>query len=118
MIFYVNEPEVLRSADNGNSFVVFGELRLDDPNQRLQQMEAKKFAEQQMAAAAQAQPTTAPEEDKKADEGDEAAESEEGVTASHIGMVMEHTQCTRNEAIRALKASDDDMITAVMKLTK
>ena len=52
-IFVVNEPEVLRAADGGNSFVCFGEIKIDDPNQRLQQQEAKKFAEQSAADQAQ-----------------------------------------------------------------
>jgi len=44
LIFVVNDPEVLRS-DDGKSFAVFGELKLEDPNMRMQQAEAKKFAE-------------------------------------------------------------------------
>ena len=39
-IFMINDPEVLISGDNGNQFVVFGELKYDDPNQRLQAAEA------------------------------------------------------------------------------
>ena len=52
-----------------------------------------------------------------ADAADEAAEDESGITPSHINMVMEHTTCTRNQAIRALRESNDDMINAVMKLS-
>merc|ERR1712110_1188574 len=52
-IFVINEPEVLRAADGGNSFVCFGEIKIDDPNQRLQQAEAKRFAEQNAAQQAQ-----------------------------------------------------------------
>ena len=48
---------------------------------------------------------------------DEAAEDESGITPNHINMVMEHTSCTRNEAIRALRESNDDMINAVMKIS-
>merc|ERR1712151_1020230 len=51
-IFVINEPEVLRAADGGNSFVCFGEIKIDDPNQRLQQAEAKRFAEQTALAQA------------------------------------------------------------------
>ena len=51
-IFVINEPEVLRAADGGNSFVCFGEIKIDDPNQRLQQAEAKRFAEQNAQAQA------------------------------------------------------------------
>merc|ERR1712032_1043841 len=52
-IFVINDPEVLKSADGGNSFVCFGEIKIDDPNQRLQQAEAKRFAEQNTAQQAQ-----------------------------------------------------------------
>merc|ERR1711990_1272867 len=30
-IFVINEPEVLKSAEGGNSFVCFGEIKVDDP---------------------------------------------------------------------------------------
>ena len=122
-IFVINDPEVLKSADGGNSFVCFGEIKIDDPNQRLQQAEAKRFAEQDAANQAQklaatgANPSAKAEPAKKAEANEEAA-NEDGLTAGHINMVMEHTGCTRNEAISALRESNDDMINAVMKLTK
>jgi nascent polypeptide-associated complex subunit alpha len=117
MIFVVNEPEVLRVDGDGKSFAVFGELKLEDPNARMQQAEAKKFAEGQMAAA-QAQAAakaSAPQTASKA--SDEAPLSEEGITAGHIDMVMDHTSCSRNDAIKALRETNNDMINAVMKLT-
>ena len=119
-IFVINDPEVLRAADGGNSFVCFGEIKIDDPNQRLQQAEAKRFAEQnaaQQAAKTDAGNAVKAEEPKTA-AADEAPADEDGVTTDHINMVMEHTGCTRNEAIGALKESNNDMINAVMKLTK
>ena len=120
LIFVVNDPEVLRSEGEGKSFAVFGELKLEDPNTRLQQAEARKFAEGQLAAA-QAQAASkaaAPKKEDAKTPSDETPLSEEGITASHIDMVMDHTSCSRNEAIRALRESNDDMINAVMKLTK
>ena len=124
-IFMINNPEVLISGDNGNQFVCFGELKYDDPNQRMAQAEAQKLAHghshghphshaedaaaQVAAGAAAAQ--------KPAAASDEAAEAEDGITPNHINMVMEHTNCTRNEAIRALRESGDDMINAVMKIS-
>ena len=113
-IFMINDPEVLISGDNGNQFVCFGELKYDDPNQRMQAAEAQKMAAQQ-AAAMTSQATAPAAKAKKADTG--PAESEEGITPNHINMVMEHTSCTRNEAIKALRDSNDDMINAVMKLS-
>merc|ERR1712060_420725 len=115
LIFVVNDPEVLRS-DDGKSFAVFGELKLEDPNTRLQQQEAKKFAENQMAAA-QAQAASAKDSEPKA-ASNEAPLDESGLTPGHIDMVMDHTSCSRNEAITALRGANDDMINAVMSLTK
>merc|ERR1712218_493730 len=51
-IFMINDPEVLISGDDGNQFVCFGELKYDDPNQRLQQAEAAKMAAAHQAAHA------------------------------------------------------------------
>ena len=56
MIFVINDPQVLRSEGDGNSFAILGELRFDDPSQRMGQAEAAKYADAQriqaMAAAA------------------------------------------------------------------
>ena len=47
MICVVNDPQVLRSENNGNSFAVLGELSFDDPSKRLQAAESQKYAEAQ-----------------------------------------------------------------------
>ena len=114
LIFVINDPEVLKSSDNANSFAIFGELRLEDPNARLSQAEAKKFQEK---ASVEAKPA-AKEEDKAAAEDDSAPLSEEGLTAQHIEMVIQHAGCSRNAAVRALREANDDMVAAVMKLTQ
>ena len=115
LIFVINDPEVLKSADNSQSYAIFGELRLEDPNARFSQAEAKKFTEK---PAGEAQPAAAKEEDKKAAEDDSVPLSEEGLTANHIDMVMNHAKCSRNKAIRTLRETNDDMVAAVMKLTQ
>ena len=117
LIFVINEPEVLKSGNNENSFAVFGELKLEDPNQRLTASEAKKFQEKEGAKTAESKDEGKKAEEKKPeDEG--APESEEGLTANHIDMVMQHANCSRNAAIRALREAKDDMVAAVMKLTQ
>merc|ERR1719473_1012075 len=45
VIFVMNEPDVFKSTEN--SYCCFGELKIEDPNQRMQQMEAKKFTDEQ-----------------------------------------------------------------------
>ena len=43
---------------------------------------------------------------------------EAGLSPNLINMVMEHANCPRNIAIKALRDNNDDMINAVMSLTK
>ena len=36
--------------------------------------------------------------------------SEDGLTPEYILMIMEHTNCSRNQAIKALRQNNDDMV--------
>lgn len=35
LIFVINDPEVLKNGTNDNSYAVFGELKLEDPNSKI-----------------------------------------------------------------------------------
>ena len=108
LIFVIDDPEVLNLD---NSYAIFGELKLEDLNRQMQMEQAKKFA--------QAQPSVKPTQAAgKADADDGEPLSEEGLTPDHIKMVMEHGQCTRNQAIKALRECNDDTVQAVMKLNE
>ena len=137
MIFAINDPDVMLSSTSDNSYVVFGELKLDDanagkmPNPGTIKMPnaAAAAADVTRAAPAGEQPSASAEE-KKGDEarheeekpsegaGEEGEESEEGITPMHIEMVMQHTNCTRPQAVKALKKNNNDMVNAIMELTK
>jgi nascent polypeptide-associated complex subunit alpha len=117
LIFVINDPEVLKSGSTESSFAIFGELKLEDPNTRLAQTEAKKFNEKDAGVKNVTAPADKKEENKKV-EDDGAPLSEEGLTPNHIDMVMQHATCSRNAAIKALKEANDDMVAAVMKLTQ
>ena len=107
LIFVIDDPEVLNLDA---SYAIFGELKLEDMNRQMQMEHAKKF--QQQAAAAKASPTA------KAPVSDEAPLSEEGLSPENIKMVMEHGNCTRNQAIKALRETNDDTVQAVLKLNE
>ena len=78
----------------------------------MSQQEAKKFTDK---PSVEAKP--AAKADDKA-EDDSVALPEDGLTVQHIDMVMQHANCSRNKAIRALREANDDMVAAVMKLTQ
>lgn len=118
-IFVINNPTVLRSGEDGNSFVVFGEIQVDDPGARLQMQRAKEMqAAAQAAAAGGAVKQGEAAADSKATPADDANVSADGANEEHIKLIMDHSQCTRSAAIKALKDNDNDMVNAVMSLTK
>lgn len=93
-------------------------MSYEDPTAAKATSEAKQYAkpEEKKTVVEEEKPKVV--EAKKVEEvKDEAPESEEGITASNIEMVMSHTKCTRNKAIRALKETKDDMVNAILKLT-
>ena len=62
LLFVVPNPEVFRKGD---TWVVLGEARVEDPNQRAREMAAKKMAEQQaVKTPVKPVPTTISEEDE------------------------------------------------------
>jgi len=111
LIFYIEDPEILRSGTNENTYAIFGELKIDDPTKRLGQG-AQNFAPPKPAEGAKSEDTAATDVD------DSVPLSEEGLTASNIDMVMSHGDCSRNKAIKALRETNDDVVNAIMAATK
>merc|ERR1712100_673653 len=105
LIFVIDDPEVLNLD---NSYAIFGELKLEDLNRQMQMEQAKKFAAQAGAAGAGATGAAAVKSEAAADDGEPA--NEDGLTQNHIKMVMDHTSCTRIQAIKALRETNDDMV--------
>mmetsp|Transcript_10750 Transcript_10750/g.10870 ORF Transcript_10750/g.10870 Transcript_10750/m.10870 type:complete len:176 (+) Transcript_10750:22-549(+) len=90
LIFVINDPEVLKNGANDNSYAVFGELKLEDPNTKMAEDKAKKFIEKEgegPKATGEDDQNQQEEEKKKVGE-EEGPLSEEGLTQQHIEMVM------------------------------
>ena len=108
MIFVIDDPEVL-SLDN--SYAIFGELKFEDSNRQMQMEQARKFAEQ--TAAKNAGQAAAPKEVKEDEPVDET-----GISSDNINIVMEHANCSRSVAVKALRETNDDTVQAVMKINE
>ena len=108
MIFVIDDPEVLTLE---NSYAIFGELKFEDSNRQMQMEQARKFAEQTAAKKPEAAATP------KVEAAEEPV-SEEGLTPDNISIVMEHANCSRAEAVKALHATNDDTVQAVMKINE
>merc|ERR1712193_600591 len=109
LLFVVPNPEVFRKGD---TWVVLGEARVEDPNQRAREMAAAKVAEniQPKTKTEQVQATIT-EEDEETDV------PADGVEEKDIELVMQQAACTRAKAISALKSNSNDIVNAIMELT-
>merc|ERR1712088_775791 len=110
ILFVVNQPDVYKNP-NGDTYVVFGEAKIEDMSQQAQMEAASKFARQGEADTASAMP----EADEDEDDGE--AVDETGVEAKDIELVMSQANVSRKRAVNALKNNDNDIVNAIMELT-
>jgi len=108
LLFVVPNPEVFRKGD---TWVVLGEARVEDPNQRAREMAAQKMAQDVQQKKPETIPTTITEEEEEVDV------SAEGVEEKDIELVMQQASCSRAKAISALKSNSNDIVNAIMELT-
>lgn len=117
MLFVINKPEVFKNQ-SGDTYVVFGEAKIEDLSQQAQMAAAKKFQEAQEVRE-KAKELTKPEaiiEEEEEEEDDEDIDNS-GVDDKDIDLVMQQANCTRAKAIKALKSNDNDIVNAIMQLT-
>jgi len=128
ILFVVNNPDVYKNP-NGDTYVVFGEAKIEDMSQQAQMEAASKFRGEDggvtmptemgghgtapSAGSAAAAKPAIPE----ADEDDDEAVDESGVEAKDIELVMSQANVSRKRAVNALKNNDNDIVNAIMELT-
>jgi nascent polypeptide-associated complex subunit alpha len=129
ILFVINTPEVYKSP-NSNTYIVFGEAKIEDVNAAAQQAAAAQLASQNAedhSGHNHGEPSKAAEadekkEDKEDDEDEEEEEDEEEVDASgledkDIELVMTQANVSRNKAVKALKENDNDIVNSIMALS-
>jgi nascent polypeptide-associated complex subunit alpha len=112
-ILFVKEPEVFSSPQNPNSFIIFGELTFEDHEKKLTQdtIAALKKEGEKLKTV------TEKKEEPKVEvvpEGEEL--SEEGLEKEAIETVMNEGKCSRQVAIKALKAHNGDPVEALLEV--
>jgi len=126
ILFVVNNPDVYKNP-NGDTYVVFGEAKIEDMSQQAQMEAASKFrgddggvtmptemgGQGTAAMASSGAKPAIPE----ADEDDDEAVDETGVEAKDIELVMSQANVSRKRAVNALKNNDNDIVNAIMELT-
>merc|ERR1712189_160699 len=113
ILFVINKPDVFKNPAS-DTYIVFGEAKIEDMSQQAQMAAAEKFKEPSINPAAEsAAHTTVPVSIQEGEEDDD----EEGVEAKDIELVMQQANCSKGKAVKALKKCDNDIVNAIMDLT-
>ena len=110
-ILYVKDPEVFCSSQNQNSFIIFGELTFEDHERKL----AQETIAQLKKEGEKLKTVTEKKEEPKVEVVQEGEElSEEGLEKEAIETVMNEGKCSRQAAIKALRAHNGDPVEALL----
>merc|ERR1711977_818837 len=116
ILFVINRPDVYKNPAS-DTYIVFGEAKIEDLSQQAQMEAAQKFkaaevpAPNEMGASGTTGPAPIPEEDDEDDEIDEG-----GVEDKDIELVMSQANVSRTKAVKALKNNANDIVNAIMEL--
>ena len=111
ILFVISKPDVFKSPAS-ETYVIFGEAKIEDLGSQLQTQAAEQFKVPNVNHAASQPETAAVVED---DDGEEVDET--GVEPKDIDLVMTQAGVSRAKAVKALKAADGDIVSAIMELT-
>jgi nascent polypeptide-associated complex subunit alpha len=121
-IYAIDNPDVFRSA--AGTYIVFGEAKVEDLTQRLQEAQAQADPEAAGSVAtdpasitADLQAASLADNKTEADAEEEGDVDETGVDADDINVVVEQAGVSRAKAVSALKKHDGDIVNAIMELS-
>mmetsp|Transcript_104946 Transcript_104946/g.254713 ORF Transcript_104946/g.254713 Transcript_104946/m.254713 type:complete len:196 (+) Transcript_104946:36-623(+) len=116
ILFVISKPDVYKSP-NSDTYIIFGEAKIEDLSAQAQANAAQQFTQQgseplDLAAA------LAEGEAPKVEEVDEEGEVDEsGIEPKDIELVMSQVQCTKANAVKALRKNNNDIVEAIMQLS-
>lgn len=116
-MFVVNKPDVFKSP-NSNAYIVFGEAKIEDLKEK-EQLAAQQ-SRMDRGDASRQQSATMPQYSSSAPaasgHGEENVD-ESGVDPKDIELVTSQANCSRADAVRALRNNNSDIVNAIMELT-
>merc|ERR1711948_108172 len=112
ILFVISKPDVHKSP-NSDTYIVFGEAKIEDLSAQAQASAAQQFTQQTPDTNADPSAESAPQ----IEEVDEGDVDETGIEPKDIDLVMSQVQCSRSKAVAALKANNNDIVEAIMHLS-
>ncbi|KAL9968355.1 hypothetical protein ACROYT_G026716 [Oculina patagonica] len=113
ILFVINKPDVYKSPAS-DTYIVFGEAKIEDLSQQAQVQAAEKFKAPQPAPVIQEAKAATIEQEEESEE-EEVDDSK--VEEKDIELVRQQANVSRSKAVKALKNNDNDIVNAIMELT-
>merc|ERR1712013_423514 len=117
ILFVINKPDVYKNPAS-DTYIVFGEAKIEDLSQQAQMEVAQKFKAAEapqpteMGAGGTTGPAAIPEEEEDGEEVDAS-----GVEEKDVELVMSQANVSKAKAVKALKNNANDIVNAIMELT-
>lgn len=117
VVFVISKPDVYKNPTT-NSYIVFGEAKVEDLGMAAQAQAARRFQEQQEAMLKEI-PSDAPSSTLAISEIDESVPIDEsGLEMKDIEMIMSQCSVSRRRAVAALRENEGDIVNAIMALSE
>ncbi|CAN8269420.1 unnamed protein product [Cochlearia groenlandica] len=111
IMFVISKPDVFKSPAS-DTYVIFGEAKIEDLSSQIQSQAAEQFKApdiSNMVSKGESSSAAVGQDDEEVDE--------EGVEPKDIELVITQAGVSRARAVKALKAADGDIVSAIMELT-
>ena len=117
ILFVITKPDVYKSPA-GDTYIVFGEAKIEDLSQQAQMAAAEKFKAPETAGLGGDGPSQTIASQPIEEESEEEGEIDDtGVESKDIELVMSQANVSRSKAIKALRNNSNDIVNAIMELT-
>ncbi|KAK5944428.1 GAL4 enhancer protein [Knufia obscura] len=126
ILFVISNPDVYKSPSS-NTYIIFGEAKIEDLNSQQQAAAAQQLAAQEAAGASgdhaghdhsDSKGKEKAEEKKVEEEDDDDEEVDDsGLEQKDIELVMTQASVSRKKAVKALKDNGNDIVNSIMALS-
>jgi len=128
ILFVINKPDVYKNPAS-DTYIVFGEAKIEDLSQQAQVAAAEKFKTNEPQVTSNLSNsdfkgkmdymggTGLSHHAIKDDSEDEVEVDETGIEEKDIDLVMSQAEVGRKKAIKALRNNNNDIVNAIMELT-
>ncbi|KZV45259.1 nascent polypeptide-associated complex subunit alpha-like protein 2 [Dorcoceras hygrometricum] len=115
IMFFISKPDVFKNP-NSETYIIFGEAKIEDLSSQLQTQAAQQFRMPDMSSVMAKSEIAATAANAQADEEEEDVD-ETGVEPRDVDLVMTQAGVSKAKAVKALKTHCGDIVSAIMELT-